>query len=56
MQTRLEIEAFSKLIHLYIPIIEDMIDCVKSSVKEENIKRLIKGANFVKKTMDTNKI
>ena len=48
MQTWLEIEEFSKLIHLDIPTIEDIIDRGKLSVKEENGKRYIeasKGTN-----------
>jgi hypothetical protein len=48
MQTWLEIEEFSKLIHLDIPTIEEMISRGKLSVKEENGKRYIeasKGTN-----------
>ena len=44
MQTWLEIEEFSKLIHLDLPTIEDMIDRGKLSVKEENGKRLIEAS------------
>ncbi len=44
MQTWLEIEEFSKLIHLDIATIEDMIERGKLSVKEENGKRLIEAS------------
>lgn len=44
MQTWLEIEEFSKLIHLDIPTIEDMIERGKLSVKDENGKRYIEAS------------
>jgi hypothetical protein len=44
MQTWLEIEEFSKLIHLDIPTIEDMIERGKLSAKEENGKRYIEAS------------
>ncbi len=43
MQTWLEIEEFSKLVHLDITTIEDMIERGKLSVKEEGDKRLIEA-------------
>jgi len=44
VQTWLDIEEFSKLIHLDIPTIEDMISRGKLSVKEENGKRFIEAS------------
>lgn len=44
MQTWLEIEEFSKLIHLDIPTIEEMIERGKLSVKEENGRRYIEAS------------
>ncbi|MFK5882409.1 MAG: DUF3972 domain-containing protein [Sulfurospirillum sp.] len=43
MQTWLEIDEFSKLIHLDISTIEEMINKGKLSVKEENGKRYIEA-------------
>ncbi len=43
MQTWLEIAEFSKLVHLDIDTIEDMIQKRKLSVKEENGKRFIEA-------------
>ncbi|MDX1808763.1 MAG: DUF3972 domain-containing protein [Sulfurospirillaceae bacterium] len=43
MQNWLEIEEFSKLVHLNISTIEDMIEKGKLSVKEENGKRFIEA-------------
>lgn len=43
MQTWLEIEEFSKLVHLDIKTIENMIQKGKLSVREENGKRLIEA-------------
>ena len=43
MQTWLEIGEFSKLVHLDIETIEDMIQKGKLSVREENGKRLIEA-------------
>lgn len=48
MQTWLEIEEFSKLIHLDIPTIEDMIERGKLSVKDENGKRFIEASKGTK--------
>ncbi len=53
MQTWLEIQEFSKLIHLDIPTIEDMIDRGKLSVKEENGKRLIEASTGTRELMPT---
>lgn len=44
MQTWLEIEEFSKLVHLDIKTIEDMIERGKLTVKEEGSKRLIEAS------------
>lgn len=44
MQTWLEIEEFSKLVHLDIKTIEEMIERGKLSVKEEDGKRLIEAS------------
>ena len=49
MQTWLEIEEFSKLIHLDIPTIEDMISRGKLSVKEEDGKRFIEASKATNK-------
>lgn len=45
MQTWLEIEEFSKLVHLDIATIEDMIERGKLKVKEENGKRFIEATD-----------
>lgn len=45
MQTWLEIEEFSKLVHLDIATIEDMIQRGKLKVKEENGKRFIEATD-----------
>jgi len=55
MQTWLEIEEFSKLIHLDIPTIEDMIERGKLSVKEENGKRLIEASKATHELMPVSK-
>jgi hypothetical protein len=55
MQTWLEIEEFSKLIHLDIPTIEDMIERGKLSVKEENGKRLIEASKATQDIMPVSK-
>ncbi len=43
MQTWLEIEEFSKLVHLDIPTIEDMIDKGNLKIKEEDGKRFVEA-------------
>ena len=55
MQTWLEIEEFSKLIHLDLPTIEDMIERGKLSVKEENGKRLIEASKATHDLMPISK-
>ncbi len=55
MQTWLEIEEFSKLIHLDIPTIEDMIERGKLSVKEEDGKRLIEASKGTRELMPVSK-
>ena len=55
MQTWLEIEEFSKLIHLDIPTIEDMIERGKLSVKEEDGKRLIEASKGTNELMPLSK-
>ena len=55
MQTWLEIQEFSKLIHLDIPTIEDMIERGKLSVKEENGKRLIEASKGTNELMTISK-
>jgi len=55
MQTWLEIEEFSKLIHLDISTIEDMIERGKLGVKEENGKRLIEASKATHDLMPVSK-
>lgn len=55
MQTWLEIEEFSKLIHLDIATIEDMIERGKLSVKNENGKRLIEASKATNELMPISK-
>ena len=55
MQTWLEIEEFSKLIHLDIPTIEDMIERGKLTVKEENGKRLVEASKATHELMPISK-
>ncbi len=55
MQTWLEIEEFSKLIHLDIATIEDMIERGKLSVKEEDGKRLIEASKGTSELMPISK-
>lgn len=55
MQTWLDIEEFSKLIHLDIATIEDMIDRGKLSVKEENGIRLIEASKATHDLMPVSK-
>jgi len=55
MQVWLEVEEFSKLIHLDIPTIEDMIERGKLSVKEENGKRLIETSRVISKLIPLSK-
>lgn len=55
MQTWLEIEEFSQLIHLDIPTIEDMIERGKLSVKEENGKRYIEASKGTKELIPVSK-
>lgn len=55
MQTWLEIEEFSKLIHLDIATIEDMIERGKLSVKEENGKRFIEASKGTHELMPISK-
>jgi len=55
MQTWLEIEEFSKLIHLDIPTIEDMIARGKLSVKEENGIRFIEASKATNDLMPVSK-
>lgn len=55
MQTWLEIDEFSKLIHLDISAIEDMIEEGKLSVKEENGKRFIEANRATYAIMPSNK-
>lgn len=55
MQTWLEIEEFSKLIHLDLSTIEDMIERGKLSVKEENGKRLIEASKATHDLMPISK-
>ncbi|WP_024953747.1 DUF3972 domain-containing protein [Sulfurospirillum arcachonense] len=55
MQTWLEIEEFSKLIHLDIPTIEDMIERGKLSVKEEDGKRFIEASKGTNELMPLSK-
>ena len=56
MQTWLEIEEFSKLIHLDIPTIEDMIERGKLSVKEEDGKKFIEASKGTSALMPLSKI
>lgn len=51
MQTWLDIEEFSKLVHLNIETIEDMIERGKLSVKEEDGKRFIEASKGTKELM-----
>ena len=55
MQTWLEIEEFSKLIHLDISTIEDMIEKGKLSVKEEDGKRYIEANRATYSIMPSDK-
>lgn len=55
MQTWLEIDEFSKLIHLDIGTIEDMIGKGKLSVKEENGKRFIEANRATYSIMPSSK-
>ncbi|HIP44748.1 MAG TPA: DUF3972 domain-containing protein [Sulfurospirillum arcachonense] len=55
MQTWLEIEEFSKLVHLDIPTIEDMIERGKLSVKEEDGRRLIEASKGTSELMPLSK-
>ncbi len=55
MQTWLEIEEFSKLIHLDIPTIEDMIERGKLSAKEEDGKRFIEASKATSELMPLSK-
>jgi len=55
MQTWLEIEEFSKLIHLDIPTIEDMIERGKLKVKEEDGTRFIEASKATNDLMPVSK-
>lgn len=44
MQTWLEIEEFSKLIHLELSVVEEMIERGTLSIKEENGKRFVEAS------------
>jgi hypothetical protein len=55
MQTWLEIEEFSKLIHLDIPTIEDMIERGKLSAKEENGKCYIEASRGTEELLPVSK-
>ncbi|MBL0686980.1 MAG: DUF3972 domain-containing protein [Sulfurospirillum sp.] len=55
MQTWLEIKEFSKLIHLDIPTIENMIKHGKLSTKEENGTRFIEASKSMNKLMPLSK-
>ncbi|DAB31215.1 MAG TPA: hypothetical protein CFH79_10385 [Sulfurospirillum sp. UBA11407] len=56
MQTWLEIEEFSKLVHLDVSTIEDMIDRGKLSVKEEDGKRYIEALKGTNELIPVSKI
>jgi hypothetical protein len=55
MQTWLEIGEFSKLIHLDIPTIEEMIERGKLSVKDEDGKRYIEASKATNELMPVRK-
>jgi len=55
MQTWLDIEEFSKLVHLDIPTIEDMIERGKLSVKNEDGKKLIEASKGTHELMPISK-
>ncbi len=55
MQTWLEIDEFSKLVHLDISTIEDMIEKKKLSVKNENGKRYIEANRATYSIVSPNK-
>jgi len=55
MQTWLEIGEFSKLIHLDIPTIEEMIERGKLSVKEEDGKRYIEASRGTSELLPVSK-
>lgn len=55
MQTWLEIGEFSKLIHLDIPTIEEMIQRGKLSVKEEDGKRYIEASRGTSELLPVSK-
>lgn len=55
MQTWLEVEEFSKLIHLDVPTIEDMISRGKLRVKEENGKKYIEASSGTRALMPVSK-
>lgn len=54
MQTWLEIEEFSKLVHLDISTIEEMIDRGNLSIKEEDGKRYIEASKGTKELLPVN--